>query len=187
MKFFLVSLVCLTTSSAAADAVHEKGESADAPNIRSAEFGYLKKRLNGAWAGRYTNGTLENPSDWQPVKVNYRLTGNGSAIVENYFYEDDENAGMSTVYYPDDTDLRLTHYCGAQNHPRMKWKTFDEDSKTYGFEFIDITNLHDESDYHSRSLKLTFVSDDNIRIVYSGNVNGKTAVQTYDLFRRNGG
>ena len=65
----------------------------------------------------------------------------------------------------------------------MKWSTYDKDTRTYGFQYLDITNLHNESDYHSRMLDLTFVTNDSIRIVYTGFVNGKGAVQTYNLKR----
>jgi hypothetical protein len=179
----LILLCVIPISNIVAEASDDKDEAAEVSKIKSAEFRDLRQHLSGTWVGEFTNGTVEDPAEWKPVEVQYLLSGNGSAIVENYFFGGAQDPGMTTVYYPDGADLQLTHYCGAQNHPRMQWMTYDKDTRTYGFRFLDITNLHDESDYHSRSLDLTFVTDNNIRIAYSGEVNGRTAVQTYNLAR----
>jgi len=182
-KLVLIFLCVMPISNIVAEVSEGTDEAANDPKIKSAEFRDLKQYLTGTWAGEFTNGTMENPGEWKSVEVQYLLSGNGSAIVENYFYGAADNPGMTTVYYPDGADLQLTHYCGAQNHPRMKWLTYDEDTRTYGFQFLDITNLHNESDYHSRTLDLTFVTNDNIRIAYAGVVNGNAAIQTYNLQR----
>ncbi len=182
-KLVLILLCVMPISNIVAEASDDKDEAAEDSKIKSAEFRDLKQHLTGTWVGEFTNGTMENPGEWKSVEVQYLLSGNGSAIVENYFYGAADNPGMTTVYYPDGADLQLTHYCGAQNHPRMKWLTYDKDTRTYGFQFLDITNLHNESDYHSRTLDLTFVSNDSIRIAYAGFVNGKAAIQTYNLKR----
>ncbi len=178
---FLLSVAPMST--AFAESAHDAHEAAAEPNIRSAEFRDIRKHLTGRWVGEYTNGTLEDPAEWNPVEVRYLSNGNGSAIIETYYYGDSESPGMSTIYYPNGADLQLTHYCGAQNHPRMKSVSYDEDTRTYAFRFLDITNLHDKADYHSKSLDLTFVTNDNILIQYSGDVRGRTAVQTYNLKR----
>ena len=182
-KLVLILLCVMPISNIVAEVSEGTDEAADDSKIKSAEFRDLKQHLTGTWVGEFTNGTMENPAEWKSVEVQYLLSGNGSAIVENYFYGAADNPGMTTVYYPDGADLQLTHYCGAQNHPRMKWSTYDKDTRTYGFQYLDITNLHNESDYHSRMLDLTFVTNDSIRIVYTGFVNGKGAVQTYNLIR----
>ena len=74
------------------------------------------KTLAGNWEGtfewtgaRTANGTM---------KAAYYTTGNGSAVVENLIME---NATvMTSVYHLDVADLRMTHFCGAQNQPRLK-------------------------------------------------------------------
>ena len=184
MKTVLCLLCLVPISNIAAETADDTVADSDDPNINSAEFRLIKQHLSGEWVGEVTNGTVEEPGEWRPVQVEYLLTGNGSAIVENYFFGDAETPGMTTVYHPDGNDLQLTHYCGAQNHPRMKWTAYDKDTRTYGFRFLDITNLQSEADYHSRSLDLTLIGDDNIRIAYAGEVSGRTAVQTYNLARK---
>ena len=179
---FLLFVLPLATF--ASDPAEDTATIAGDSKVRSAEFRDLKKHLSGTWVGRFTNGTLEDPAEWKPVEVRYLSSANGSAIIENYFFGDAKEPGMTTVYYPDGAELELTHYCGAQNHPRMQSTAYDQASRTYSFEFLDITNLHDESDYHSRSLDLRFVTDDNVQIVYSGEVDGRAAVQSYDLVRK---
>jgi hypothetical protein len=46
------------------------------------------------------------------------LTGNGSALVESLIMGGVPT--MTTVYHLDEADLRMTHYCGAKNQPRLK-------------------------------------------------------------------
>lgn len=184
MKPILTLLCLLPITNITADQADDTDESTGISKIRSAEFHFIQKHLTGTWVGEFTNGTVENPAEWNPVEVQYMLSANGSAIVENYFYGQARNPGMTTVYYPDGAGMQLTHYCGARNHPRMKWTTYDEETRTYGFRFLDITNLHDESDYHSRSLDLTFISNDKVQIAYAGAVRGDTTIQTYNLIRQ---
>ena len=157
---------------------------AEDTKIVSDEFLELRAHLHGNWVGEYTNGTIDEPDEWRPVEIRYALTAGGSAIVEDYHFDDSGIPTMTTVYYPDGKGMQLTHYCGAQNHPRMEWTGYDEDTRTYGFRFLDITNLHDDADYHSRSLDLSFVTDDSIVLAYSGDMEGKTSVQTFKLVRQ---
>src|SRR5262245_26894912 len=54
------------------------------------------------------------------VKASYSTTGYGSAVVENLYMGDDALPSMTSVYHLDGSDLRMTHYCGARNQPRLK-------------------------------------------------------------------
>ena len=155
---------------------------------KSDYFDYMAEVMTGRWEGKYTNGTFDQPTTWEPVTVEYRLTSNGTAIVENYFsdvpdFEESTSANMTTVYHKDRSELRLTHYCGAANHPSMTARYLDPDSGLVNFEFTHITNLDSSDDYHSRQLNLDIVSSDHIRIEYHGIQSGKVYSQAYDIKR----
>ena len=74
------------------------------------------KTLAGNWEGTFewTGARSANGA----MKATYYTTGNGSAVVENLIME---NAPvMTSVYHLDGADLRITHFCAAQNQPRLK-------------------------------------------------------------------
>ena len=138
----------------------------------------------GNWEGAYTNGTFENPTEWMPISVEYRLTAGESAIIEDYFDPDEPNVSMTTVYFMDRDDLRLTHYCGAANHPSMIATSLHAEDRKVAFDFTGISNLLNNDDYHSRRFELELVSTDHIKIQYHGVMSGgEIASQAYDLRR----
>jgi hypothetical protein len=83
------------------------GPRADGP----AAFARLKA-LAGDFEGHVT--TPEGPA----ARVEFRLAGNGSALVERLFAGTEHE--MVTVYHLSGGDLVLTHYCAMANQPRMK-------------------------------------------------------------------
>ena len=161
---------------------------ADSTPPRSAFFDQMREVMTGRWEGQYTNGTFAEPTSWNPVTIEYRQTSNGTAIVENYYstqpeFSDMTAANMTTVYHKDRDDLRLTHYCGAANHPSMMATALNADDGLVTFDFTHITNLSATEDYHSRKLNLDIVSPDHIRIEYHGIQDGKIYSQAYDVTR----
>ncbi len=87
------------------------------------------KTLEGKWAGKGSEG--------QEVKVSFRMTAGGSALMNEILGKGPEN--MVTMIHMDGDRLLLTHYCGADNQPRMK--LIASDAKSATFEFIDGTNI----------------------------------------------
>ena len=69
------------------------------------------KSLAGNWEGSEVSGDKE-----KPVKVEYKVSSNGSTIVETLFpgtkYE------MITVYHDNGGKLSMTHYCAIGNQPQ---------------------------------------------------------------------
>ena len=66
----------------------------------------------GDWDGHVTS------PDGPPARVEFRLAGNGSALVERLFPGTDHE--MVSIYHLVGSDLVLTHYCAMANQPRMK-------------------------------------------------------------------
>ncbi len=87
------------------------------------------KTLEGNWAGKGSEG--------QEVKVSFRMTAGGSALMNEIQGQGPEN--MITMIHMDGDRLLLTHYCGAGNQPRMK--RIAADAKSVTFEFVDGTNI----------------------------------------------
>src|SRR5262249_28963797 len=82
------------------------------------------------WTGARTGGGK--------MSVSYSGTGYGSAVVENLIV--DGVPSMTSVYHLDGRDLRMTHYRGAQNQPRLKARRIEPAQGILDFAFVDITN-----------------------------------------------
>jgi len=89
----------------------------------------LLKGLEGNWAGKGSEGL--------PVRVTFRMTAGGSALMSEILGRGPEN--MITMFHMDGDRLLMTHYCGAGNQPRMK--VIASDTKSVSFEFMDGTNI----------------------------------------------
>jgi hypothetical protein len=119
MKRFWCVLMAFVVFSVCGTAVASDGQQS---------FDQLKS-LEGKWAGKGSEG--------QVVKVSFRMTAGGSALLSETHGEGPEN--MITMFHMDGDRLLLTHYCGAGNQPRMKVTTAD--AKSITFEFMDGTNI----------------------------------------------
>jgi hypothetical protein len=98
------------------------------------------------------------------MKAMYYTTGNGSAVVENLIME---NATvMTSVYHLDGADLRMTHFCGAQNQPRLKAGQIDLAKGSIDFDFVDITNLRAPDAPHVRGLEMRLIDPNHLRITF---------------------
>jgi hypothetical protein len=145
------------------------------PQPQSAAGAFEKLRaLSGDWEGTVAwTGKSANA-----VSAHYYLTGNGSAVVE------DLSNGMTSVYHLDAADLRVTHYCAAQNQPRLKATFFGAGNSDIRFSFVDITNLRSPGDGHVSGLEVRFLEPDRVNITFQFTSNGKDAFELVDLRRK---
>ncbi len=138
------------------------------------------KALAGDWVDADAAGAARDE-----VKVTYRVTGAGSAVVETLAvgkpYE------MVSVYHRDGTDLVMTHYCAAGNQPRMRAKPMT--GNVLVLDFAGGTNLDPAKDAHIHSVRLEFVSADEVRAEWFGWVDGKPGeeVTKFHLKRKKAG
>lgn len=126
----LAGMLCLLWSVAAADT--------QTPDSAGARMFERMRGLVGAWEGT---------SEWSggrkgsgKLRVNYHLTGGGSALVEDLLMTESDEPTMTTVYHLDGSDLRMTHYCAAKNQPRLKATLIDDTTGSARFAFVDVTN-----------------------------------------------
>jgi hypothetical protein len=109
-------------------------------------------------------------------------TGNGSALVENL--TNDGVPAMTSVYHLDGADLRLTHFCGAQNQPRLKATTIDSDGGQITFSLVDITNLRTPTTGHVHDLEVRFLESGHITLKFRFVGDGKDSDELVDLRRK---
>jgi len=137
------------------------------------------KSLAGDW-----NGTFE----WTGARTgkgsmnaSYYLTGNGSALVENLI--SDGAPVMTSVYHLDGANLRMTHYCAAQNQPRLKAERIDSAQGAIDFEFVDITNLKSADAPHVDGLELRLIDPNHITVTFRFQSAGKESRERIALDR----
>ena len=114
------------------------------------------------WSGARTGGG--------PLRVTYSVTGNGSAVLETLIQGGVPT--MASVYHLDGADLRVTHFCGARNQPRLKARRIDEAAGAIDFAFVDVTGVGPGNPGHVEGLELRLTDDDRmtIRFVFGGGV-----------------
>lgn len=111
------------------------------------------KSLAGHWEGAKVSDGKE-----EPVKVEYKVTSNGSTIVETLFpgtkYE------MISVYHEKGGQLTMTHYCSIGNQPQMDLA--NADGKVLEFNFSKSNVIDVDKEGHMHGLTLTMVDNDHL-------------------------
>ncbi len=103
------------------------------------------------------------------VAESYRLTGAGSALVSTLAGGTPHE--MVSVYHRDGNDLVMTHYCAAQNQPRMRAKTVT--GNVIALDFDGGTNVDPAKDMHIHAVKIEILGPDEIRETWIGWKGGK--------------
>jgi hypothetical protein len=131
-------------------------------------FGKLKS-LVGDWEGTYewTGARTATGS----MNATYYLTGNASAVVENLTMEGVPS--MTSIYHLDGADLRMTHYCAAQNQPRLKAERIDLVHGIVDFGFVDVTNLRSADAAHVHGLEMRLIDSNHITLTFLFQSGGK--------------
>ena len=147
-SILLVFICLLFVGSFAAYAGEERG----APYSGSKEYERMKG-LVGTW-----EGTSHMGKGGQPVRVEYRVTAGGSAIVETLFPGTPEE--MISVYHDSNGELSMTHYCMLQNQPHMKLLRASPDG--LDFMFAGGSGIDPTKHAHMHALTILFVDKDHI-------------------------
>ena len=135
------------------------GQAPDSPAVAAL---VQLRALAGEWEGSFEwSGTRRETGS---MNATYSLTGNGSAVVENLVMGG--ASAMTSVYHLDGTDLRMTHFCAAQNQPRLKARTIDLARGAVDFAFVDATNLRSPSAAHVQGVEIRLVDADHITLTF---------------------
>jgi hypothetical protein len=95
------------------------------------------KTLAGSWEGRVSTVPQEPAIEGKPMQVSMRVTSMGHTLMHEARGADRPDDPV-TMFVVDGDRLLLTHYCDADNRPRMVGK-MSPDGKTVEFEFLDVT------------------------------------------------
>jgi len=128
-------------------------EEMDLPPYKGSQPFESMKSLAGEWEGAKVSGEKE-----EPVNVEYKVTSNGSTIIETLFpgtqYE------MITVYHEKGGKLSMTHYCSIGNQPQMD--LVKADGKDLKFAFSKSNDIDVAKEGHMHDLTLTMVDNDHL-------------------------
>ncbi len=136
------------------------------------------KTLVGKWEGTATWSGARTGE--QKMDAEYSLTGRGSAVVENLMI--DGETFMTSVYHKDGDSLRMTHFCGAGNQPRLIASS-SQDDRTLSFKLADITNLAAPDAPHVTALDLAIQSPDALELTFTFVAKGQTSTELIKLHR----
>jgi len=140
------------------------GEAADSPSVAAPSVAALARLrgLAGDWEGSFEwSGARRGTGS---MNASYSLTGNGSAVVESLVTGGE--SAMTSVYHLDGTDLRMSHFCAAQNQPRLKARTIDLGRGVMDFAFVDATGLPSPRAGHVHGVELRLVDADHITLTF---------------------
>jgi hypothetical protein len=135
--------------------------------------------LAGEWQGSFEWSGARTASG--NINATYYETGNGSAVVENLAVSGVPS--MTSVYHLDGSDLRITHYCAAQNQPRLKARQIDIAKGVLDFEFLDATNLRSPDAPHVYGVEMRLLNADHITLAFLFEGDGKRSKEFIDLKR----
>ena len=110
------------------------------------------KRMAGTWQGKSTKG-------WEN-RVDVRIIARGSAILSTSEFIGENGEGMATLYYLDNGQLKLTHYCEARNQPTLVLSDLSDDGKRAEFTFQSGTGMASRDTGHMDRLVVRFEGDD---------------------------
>lgn len=132
------------------------------------------KALIGSWEGTGEDG--------KPVAISYSLISGGSALEEKLGPADEPS--MVTMYHPDGATVLMTHYCAAQNQPRLRAKAASPDARTLEFTFVDCSNLSSKDAGHMHHLVLSFEDPDHFSQEWTWKENAKERKTLFHFSRK---
>jgi hypothetical protein len=146
---------------------------AAAQTKESAGFAKMKT-LVGEWEGKAEDG--------KAIQVSYRLVSGGTALMEMIHPADE--ADMVTVYTADGDRVAVTHYCSANNQPRMQTAPISSSPQKLEFSFVGATNLAGPTAGHMHHLAVKFENNDHFTQNWTWRDNGKDKIETFHLVRK---
>ena len=128
---------------------------------RTAKMFERMKTLVGEWQGTFEwTGGRTGAGD---LRATYALTGAGSVIME-HLQMSGSVPSMSSLYHLDGADLRMTHFCGARNQPRLKASMIGAGAERADFAFVDATGLTKNGYVQAASIQI--VDADHVTITF---------------------
>jgi hypothetical protein len=142
----------------------------------TARQGFEKmKSLAGKWEATTEKG--------KKATLAFEVVANGTAVLERFLDEGANPYGsMVTLYHLDGSDLVLTHYCIANNQPRMRAHSITDDG--IAFQFVSATNLPNPNAGHMYKASYRFHNADEFSTEWTFRQNGQDKFTEALRFRR---
>lgn len=134
------------------------------------------KTLVGEWQAKTPDGKVHHAS--------YKLVAGGTCVEETFRMGNNESQTMVTIYHLDGDQLMLTHYCVANNQPRMRATQISDDVKNVTFDFVDATNLPDANAGHMYKAVFNFHDDGRFNAAWTFRKDGKDAFTESESYER---
>ena len=131
------------------------------------------KSLAGTWEGKSVAGT--------PVHTSFQVTSGGATLIQMLTVTGWPE--KPTLYHLDGQRVMLTHYCSANNQPRMVAAPVDKPGSSLDFSLLDITNLARPEAFHMTKVVFHFKDKDHFTQEWAWREDGKDTVDTF-LFER---
>ena len=117
------------------------------------------KALVGHWETDKTN--------MNKATLDLELTSGGTAVLEKFHMVDNgKPVEMTTLYYLDGDQVKLTHYCMAGNQPTMSG-SYAPDTRTIAFNLVSISNLQSPDDGYMYHAVYTFIDNDHFKTTWT--------------------
>jgi hypothetical protein len=137
------------------------------------EFDQIKS-LAGDWEGKSAGG--------DPVHINYKVVSGGTAVMESIIASSEPQ--MVTLYYLDGDHLMMTHYCMANNQPRMRADAATSSRNAIKFTFVDATNLASPDVGHMHAHAIIWKDADHVRQEWTWRDKGQEKIEAFELQRQ---
>ena len=172
MKFILalisLFLVSITTTPSSAGEMHM-------PPYEGSPALKAMKALAGTWTGTHIMEGKEIPAS-----VDYKVSSNGSAVVETMFPGTSQE--MVTVYHDKGGKLAMTHYCSVGNQPQLDLLAMEGNILSFSLSSGGNAHLGDEG--HMHDLTITIADSDHLQQEWSYFEKGKHGgTTTFTLVR----
>ena len=117
------------------------------------------KALVGHWEA--------DKSNMNKASLDMELTSGGTAVLEKFrMVENGKPVEMTTLYYLDGDQVKLTHDCMAGNQPTMKG-SYAPETKTITFDLVSISNLKSADDGHMHHAVYAFIDNDHFKTTWT--------------------
>lgn len=165
----------------------QKSDATPTPGQQSFE---LMKSVQGRWEGAVTV-TPEQPQwkDPKPIQISLRVTSRGNALVHemqeaNTQLDPTKYDHPVTMFFVDNGQLNLVHYCDAGNRPHMIGKS-SPDGKTVEFEFHDLSGSDENG--HMFHVVFTLIDANHHSEDWTYKMGDQSIVAHFDLHRVDSG
>ena len=127
------------------------------------------KQLEGAWEGTHVMGEKE-----ELVRVEYKVSSNGSTIIETFF--PGHKHEMISVYHDKGGKLSMTHYCSIGNQPELE--LIKSDGNQMEFSLSKQSHIDVAKDGHMHGMTMTKVDTNHLLHNWTMYQDGKEGGQT---------